>query len=339
MTVSAGTMTPGYQVGFVTNLLERLYKDTDHKITLAENQTALTLDSTVATYTAKAIQTNGLLTTDADKATAAATQKLYDKKTNFDKTFANLFANDKDGVTIADVRNVFGQNIDREVFAGNTLNQVIDMRNSFTQQGWGNSTKDLDMWVHAQGSHEGDLVGADGKRVLGISTLQAIDPVTGKTVETVDEAKARSAQATANAAANNPTGGLANQAAFRAELNRELNGGIDKIFIDSEVKGHKAKGDFIKNIVAGKLGATGVQTAVDANYTISTNATRFATDFNKIGGGDPSINRVDASIYFKNKPKPQQQDATPPAGQNDMFLQFQTMFNNFFQQFFSNFGK
>jgi hypothetical protein len=333
MTVPAGTMTPGYQVGFVTNLLERLYKDTDHRITLAENQTALKLDSTVATYTAKAIQTTGLLTTDADKATAAATQKLYDKKTNFDKTFATLFANDANGVTITDVRNIFGQNIDREVFAGKTLNQVIDMRTSFTQRGWGISTKNLDMWVHSQGSHEGDLVGVDGKRILGTSSLQAIDPVTGKAVETVAEAKARSAAATTNAAANNPVGGLANQAAFRAELNRELSGGMDKLFVESEVTGHKGKGDFIKNVLAGKLGATGVQDAVDANYTISTNATQFLKDFNTIGGGDPSINRVNASIFFNKKIQPQRNTSTPNAGQGDIFAQFQTMFNNFFQQF------
>lgn len=300
MSISTGGMTASYQVGFVTNLLEKLYKDSDHNITLTENQNALATDSKVAALSQQSLQ-NNLLTTDADKQAATATQKLYDKKSNFDKTFAALFANDTDGVDINDVRKLFGANIDQDVFGGLPMEKVIDLRTTLANTQDTAGVKALDLWVHAQGSHEGDLVGPDGQRINAISALQSIDPDTGTTIETKEQAAARSADATAKAPANNPTGALVSRQAFKSQLNRELSGQIDPVFVNSEITGHTSKADFIQNVLVGKMGATDVQSAADANRTIADNASQFIADYGKIGDNYALINRTDAARYFQSK--------------------------------------
>jgi hypothetical protein len=286
------SMTASYEVGFVSNLIERLYKDPNHSITAAENQAALTTDGKVA-QVAKAAQTDATVTANADAlAAAVATQKLYDKKTNFDKTFTTVFGTA--AVNINSVRAKFGQNVDAQLLGGQRFEDMVLAKKIMTASGDTQGVKDLDMYVHVQGSHEGDLVNADGTRVGKVSLLPNVD-ATDTAVETKDQAKARSDAATAAAPANNPTGTLVSQQAFQNELNKEQQGMVDQNFINSEITGHKAKGDFIQNYMVNKLGISAVKSAADANLAISSNATQFLADYNKIGSGGTFINRTDGA--------------------------------------------
>jgi len=286
------SMTASYEVGFVSNLIERLYKDPNHTITADENQAALTTDGKVA-QVAKAAQTDATVTANADTlAAAVATQKLYDKKTNFDKSFTAVFGTA--AVNINSVRAKFGQNVDAQLLGGQRFEDMVLAKKIMTASGDTQGVKDLDMYVHAQGSHEGDLVNADGTRVGKVSLLPNVD-ATDTAVETKDQAKARSDAATAAAPANNPIGTLVSQQAFQNELNKEQQGMVDQNFINSEITGHKAKGDFIQNYMVNKLGISAVKSAADANLAISSNATQFLADYSKIGSGGTFINRADGA--------------------------------------------
>ncbi len=286
----SGGMNTAYTVAFVTNLIEKIYKDDDHKITLAENTAAQKTDSETATLSAKAIAQDGLLD-DEQKVTALSTQKLYEKKTNFDKTFANLFGDDKNGVDINDVRRIFGATIDQQVLGGATLGQVISMKNTFTATNDVTAQKNIDLWVHAQGSHEGDLVGADGKRIGAVSILPDVDPLTGKAIETADAAKAAGTAAAEKAAAPNPLGELPPKADFQTELKKQLQGRIDSTFLTSEMKGHKAKGNFIQDILVAKLGGDDLGATAESNLKISANATQFLKDFTAQGNPNVLLSR------------------------------------------------